>query len=266
MSGQATGGRRGGPGARRVTPTTSAAAAPTHRRARPAGPPYPPVVAHRLPLFPLGLVLVPGQLLPLHVFEDRYRVLVQDLLDLPEPERRFGVVAIRSGREVGTDGVLALHDVGCTAHLRRVERYEDGRADVLTTAVERFRVVGFEHDKPYLVGRVEELPEADGDPDEAALLAGSVRTALPTYLRALAAAGGAPFDEPDLPENSRSLSYLVAAAVRVDLDDRQALLAVPDDAARLRAGLDVLRREARLMRTLSAVPAPELARTPLSLN
>ena len=65
-----------------------------------------------LPLFPLPLVLLPGVVLPLHVFEPRYRVLVQALLELPdEAERRFGVVAIRAGREVGADGVRALHAV-----------------------------------------------------------------------------------------------------------------------------------------------------------
>ena len=59
-------------------------------------------MATRLPLFPLSTVLVPGLVLPLHVFEPRYRILVQALLELPEgAERRFGVVAIRSGREVG---------------------------------------------------------------------------------------------------------------------------------------------------------------------
>jgi Lon protease-like protein len=70
-------------------------------------------VSTRLPLFPLGTVLFPGVLLPLHVFEERYRSMVRDLLDAPAEERRFGVVAIREGREVGADGIRALHAVGC---------------------------------------------------------------------------------------------------------------------------------------------------------
>jgi uncharacterized protein len=221
-------------------------------------------VTARLPLFPLGLVLVPGQVLPLHVFEPRYRVLVDDLLALPEGDRRFGVVAIRSGREVGTDGVLALHEVGCTVLVQSVHRHDDGRADVLTVADGRVRVVGVEHDKPYLVGRVEEVPEQVGDADEAALLAGTVRGALPSYYRALAA--GQAVDPPELPDDPRALGYALAAGMRVDLDDRQRLLEVPDDAGRLRAGLALLRREIGLIRALSAVPVPELARTPLSPN
>ena len=79
-----------------------------------------------LPLFPLGAVLYPGMLLPLHIFEERYRQLVRDLLDGPEP-RRFGVIAIRKGRETGIDGVHSLYEIGCTATLRRVDQRDDGR-------------------------------------------------------------------------------------------------------------------------------------------
>ena len=67
------------------------------------------MTATRLPLFPLGTVLFPGLLLPLHIFEERYRQLVRDLLVGPHESRAFGVVAIREGREVGADGIRALH-------------------------------------------------------------------------------------------------------------------------------------------------------------
>ena len=78
-------------------------------------------MAEPLPLFPLGhTVLFPGVVLPLHVFEERYRELVRTLVELPEgARRRFVVVAIRQGWEVGEDAVSALHDVGCAAELRR---------------------------------------------------------------------------------------------------------------------------------------------------
>ena len=223
-------------------------------------------MTERLPLFPLGLVLVPRLVLPLHVFEDRYRAMVRDLLALPAEERRFGVVAIRSGREVGTDGVRALHEVGCTARLRRADAHDDGRFDVVSTGDERFRLVEVHHDRPYLTGTVEMLGDDVGPAEEAAVLAAAVGAAYVDHLRALAAASGAAAAAPELPDDVRNLSYLVAATVRVDLEDRQALLAEPDAAARLRAELALLRREARLMRTLSAVPAPELTRVPLNPN
>lgn len=223
-------------------------------------------VTLRLPLFPLGTVLVPGLVLPLHVFEHRYRVLVEHLLARPEPERRFGVVAIRAGSEVGEDAVHALYAVGCTALVRRVTPRADGRFDLVTTGAERFRLLGLERDQPYLVGRVEPLPERDGDLAALASLAPAVRAAFADHLRALAATGDAEAEVPDLPRDARTVSYLVAAATRVDLEDRQALLELPDDAERLRAGLALLRRENALVRRLAAVPAPELARSRISPN
>lgn len=230
----------------------------------------------RLPLFPLGLVLLPGLLLPLHVFEERYRRLVSYLLELPEQERRFGVVAIRSGREVGADGVTALHEVGCVARLRRVDRHEDGRFDLLTTGAERFRLDALDLDGPYPAGEVTWLPDDMGlsgpaapgapGPEEAPLLDRAVRLAFADYVAALSEAAGDEVEAPELPGSSLVLSYVVAASVQVDLEDRQRLLAAPDGSARLRAELALLRRESTLLRTLGAMPAPELARGPVSPN
>ena len=229
-------------------------------------PPYSRAVTEPLPLFPLGMVLFPGLVLPLHVFEDRYRVLLRDLLELPEDDRRFGVVAIREGREVGSDGITALHEVGCTAQLRRVETYDDGRADVVTVGADRFRLTALHDDKPYFTGDVEWLPEVDNDPAEAGLLDPAVRAAFGDYLAALAVAGGNELEMPELPAEPLVLSYLVGATMLLDLVDRQGLLAEPDCRARLRRELSLLRREAAFLRVLTAAPAPELTRTPISPN
>ena len=220
----------------------------------------------RLPLFPLGMVLFPGLVLPLHVFEDRYRRMVQDLLALPEDERRFGVIAIRQGREVGADGVLALYEVGCIAHLRRADEHEDGRFDVLSTGTARFALRELDTDGPYLVGAVDLLPDPIGNEDEAPLLDAAVRVAFRTYLAALARASEEPVPLPELPDSPLVLGYLVAATTALDLDDRQRLLAQPDGTSRLRSELAVLRRETTLLTRLSAAPAPELARGPVSPN
>ena len=107
-------------------------------------------MAETLPLFPLGAVLYPGMLLPLHIFEERYRQLVRDLLEQPEP-RRFGVIAIRKGRETGIDGVHSLYEIGCTATLRRVDRHTDGRYDLVTVGTERFRLIGLDETRPYVL-------------------------------------------------------------------------------------------------------------------
>src|SRR6202046_4700827 len=119
-----------------------------------------------LPLFPLGAVLYPGMLLPLHIFEERYRQLVRDLLDGPEP-RRFGVIAIRKGRETGIDGVHSLYEIGCTATLRRVDGRDDGRFDIVTIGTQRFRLRGLDKTRPYLQGEVEMLADEPADPASA---------------------------------------------------------------------------------------------------
>jgi Lon protease-like protein len=119
-------------------------------------------MSETLPLFPLGTVLYPGLLLPLHVFEERYRQLVRDLLAGPEP-RRFGVIAIREGRETGVGGVRALHDIGCTATLRQVSELEDGRYDLVTVGTQRFLLTATDDARPYLRGEVDMLDEATGD-------------------------------------------------------------------------------------------------------
>lgn len=223
-------------------------------------------MSHRLPLFPLAMVLFPGLVLPLHIFEERYRVLVRELLDLPEDERRFGVIAIRQGREVGADGVEALYEVGCVAHLRRAEAYDDGRFDIVTTGTARFRLDVLDERGPYLSGEVEVLPDEMGDAPEAPLLDRAVRAAFADYLTALSEASGEEIEVPELPDNPLVLGFLVAATTALDLDERQRLLALADGATRLRAELALLRREATLLRHLSAAPAPELARAPISLN
>ena len=202
-----------------------------------------------LPLFPLGAVLYPGMLLPLHIFEERYRQLVRDLLDGPEP-RRFGVIAIRKGRETGVDGVHSLYEIGCTATLRRVDRHEDGRFDIITVGAQRFRLLGLDETQPYLQGEVEMLPEQAPDPAAAGPAVRVVQAAFREYLDALTEGGGATVRIEDLPGEPALLSFLVAAAMVIDLPERQALLS----------------RETAMLRTTTSRPAPDLRNTPYSPN
>jgi uncharacterized protein len=217
-----------------------------------------------LPLFPLGTVLYPGLLLPLHIFEERYRTLVRDLLDGPEP-RRFGVIAIRKGRETGVDGVSALHEIGCTATLRRVIEHDDGRYDLVTAGTQRFRLSRLDQAGPYLRGEAEYLDEPTGDEAAAALAVRAVQAAFRDYLAALSERG-ADIKVPDLPTEPVLLSYLVAATIVVDLPDHQALLAEPDARRRLESERVMLAREAAMLRTFTSTPAPGLRHTPWNPN
>ena len=222
-------------------------------------------MSETLPLFPLGTVLLPGLLLPLHIFEDRYRQLVRDLADGPEP-RRFGVIAIRHGRETGVDGIQALYEIGCTAILRQVKPLEDGRYDVVTVGTQRFRLASLDDSGPYLRGQVDLLTEEAGDEAAAAQAVRVVRDGFRAYLNALAEGGVTQISAPELPEDPVTLSYLVAASMIIDLSDRQALLAEPDALHRLTAERTLLSRELTMLRTLTATPAPDLRNSPYSSN
>ncbi|MFC3690310.1 LON peptidase substrate-binding domain-containing protein [Aquipuribacter hungaricus] len=218
-----------------------------------------------VPLFPLGTVLVPGLVLPLHVFEQRYRVLVADLLAAAETEQHFGVVAIRSGFEVGDGAARALHPVGTLAELTDVDALPDGRYDVQTVGTRRFRLLSVDDDSgrpdaavPYLRGEVEVLDEPVGD--TADLLAGSVRAAFERYRATLRGADSV------LPRDPSFLSYTVAANMLLDLADKQRLLEAADTSARLRLALRLLAREDVLLRLLRAVPATDAVRRVPGLN
>ena len=218
-----------------------------------------------LPLFPLSTVLFPGMRLPLHIFEPRYRQLVADLLEQPEP-RQFGVIAIRKGKETGVDGVAALYDVGCVATVRQVESREDGQYDLLTVGTQRFRVLGLDKSLPYLRGEIEALPDETGEPREAAYATLRVQDAFRGYLNLLVDRGGGVISVADLPDEPLLLSYIIAAAMIIDLPDRQTLLAAPDALARLKAERSLLTREIGMLRATTSRPAPDFNYEPFSPN
>lgn len=241
---------------------------------------YAPGVGSILPVFPLGTVLFPGLVLPLHIFEERYRALVRDLVASPdEGPHEFGVVTLRRGSEVlvvpeGDEPPVdetpvtteLLYEVGCTAELRQVSELPDGRFDIVTVGRRRFKVLGVESGRePYLTAEVEWLPDEEESADEVAdLLAPRVLAAFRTYLDLL---------RPDtevldqVPDDPTVLSHLIAATAQLTTDERHLLLAAPDTATRLRTELKLLNREAGLLARVRAVPVPlsDLAR-PASPN
>ena len=233
----------------------------------------------RLPVFPLGTVLFPGLVLPLHIFEERYRALIRELVSSPvDGPHEFGVVTLRRGAEapapdaeddlpatppapVGTED---LYPVGCTAELRQVTELPDGRFDIMTVGRRRFAIRDVSQgDEPYLTADIEWLPDEATDPT-AENLAPRALAAFRTYLDLL---------RPDtevldaVPADPTVLSHLIAATAQLTTEERQSLLAAPDTASRLRAELKLLNREAGLLARVRAVPVPlsDLAR-PASPN
>lgn len=242
----------------------------------------------RLPLFPLNSVLFPGLVLPLNIFEERYRAMMRELLKTPEDDpRRFAVVAIRDGHEVATsasgmpdqtavpergpsagfgeDPIKAFQSVGCVADAATIRERADGTFEVLATGTTRARLLSVDASGPYLTAELEELPEDPGD--EAGALAEGVLRAFRQYQKRLAGARERSLSTgADLPDEPSVVSYLVAAAMMLDTPTKQRLLQAPDTASRLRDELKLLRSETSIIRTLPSLPASELTRGPTSLN
>lgn len=242
----------------------------------------------RLPLFPLNSVLFPGLVLPLNVFEERYRAMMRELMKIPEEEpRRFAVVAIRDGHEVapsspglpdqtavpergpaagfGEDPMKSFHGIGCVADAATVRERADGTFEVLATGTTRVRLLSVDASGPFLTAELEELPEEPGD--EAGALAEGVLRAFRQYQKRLAGARERSLSTgADLPDEPSVVSYLVAAAIMLDTPTKQRLLQAPDTASRLRDELKLLRSETAIIRSLPSLPSSDLTRGPTSLN
>jgi uncharacterized protein len=206
-------------------------------------------MAELLPLFPLTTVLFPEMLLPLHIFEPRYRLLVRRSMDNDRP---FGVVLIRSGQEVGA--TPEPHAVGTEAKIMAFSPLSDGRSYIVVRGLRRFVVEeAIPDSEPYLVGRVRYLDELEGE--SAAPRAAVTVEAYGQYLVAvMAVTDDARGDRAIVDELGtvppREAAYRIAASLAVDASERQRLLELSSDAERLVAEKNLLERETMLLRDL----------------
>jgi|TARA_B100000315_G_C14387596_1_gene500386 Lon protease-like protein len=187
-----------------------------------------------LPLFPLNVVLFPGMVLPLHIFEERYKTMIGDCVDRQEP---FGVVLIKEGQEVG--GPAEPFQIGTSARILRVEHLEEGRMNIVTRGQRRFATVEIDRRLPHLVGQVRYLEEEPGDvpPDIATEIGGEYAG----LLRSLTTLTGGWTDRVVVPQDPVLLSYAVAANLELPNDVRQELLEVSTAGERLERLLPLLR-------------------------
>ena len=183
-------------------------------------------------MFPLGTPLLPGSLLPLHVFEPRYRQMVQDVLadDVNPPE--FGVVMIERGHEVG--GGDTRSDVGTVARIMDVQVTPDGRYAMVAVGTERFRVAAWLPDDPYPVADVDEWP----DDDTGAVLTADTIEALHTRVRELNVmvreiGDLTPPPDTEISDDPRLALFHLAALSPLGAADRQRILAAPGSAERV---------------------------------
>ncbi|MGH2498609.1 MAG: LON peptidase substrate-binding domain-containing protein [Candidatus Limnocylindria bacterium] len=206
-------------------------------------------MAERLPLFPLNAVLFPDMLMPLHIFEPRYRLLVRRSLEREQP---FGLVLVREGGELGAGA--QPHRVGTSARIVGHQPLPDGRSFIVIRGGRRFAIAGtLPDEEPYLVGEVEYLAEDEGA--DAGQLADAAAEAFTQYLMAVHAAAdelrGDPPDLDGLREGSpRDVAYRLAAGLAVDSLERQRLLEAETTKDRLAGEVRLLERENALLREL----------------
>lgn len=191
-----------------------------------------------LPLFPLNVVLFPGMAIPLHIFEERYKLMIGQCLERGQP---FGVVLIASGAEVGAPAVPRT--VGTTARIQHVEQLDDGRMNIIVRGQRRFRILKLTQAAPYVAGNVAWLED---EPCDTAALAELVEETRRVFLECLTLRLTLTeqwVSRRDLPEDVGELSFAVAAAVGGSLHERQELLEMTSIEARLREERAVLQRE-----------------------
>ena len=167
------------------------------------------------PLFPLGLVALPTELVPLHIFEDRYKTMIERCLD---EEIEFGIVWMAD------DG---LRPIGCACEVAEVvERMEDGRLNLIARGTRPFRIETRQDELPYPAGTVEFLADRPEETD-----AEAAEAAHAAYAELV---NEATDREPDLTEIGEMSAYQMAATVEFGLDAKQGLLDLRSEAARLR--------------------------------
>jgi Lon protease-like protein len=185
----------------------------------------------RLPLFPLSVVLFPGNPLPLHIFESRYRQMLADCL---ADDRRFGITPILEGATPGPGSI------GCVAEVRLNQELPDGRSNILVLGGTRF-VVGriLEESRPYIVAMVQGFEDEEGTEPPADELA-HLRQLSATYLAGVRELNDEVPEEAVLPEDSAGLSFRICSRIECDFAVKQRLLAERSTARRVHALLLLL--------------------------
>lgn len=196
-----------------------------------------------LPLFPLDLVLFPSMLLPLHIFEERYKEMVDRCVRESLP---FGIV-LTTGVDDDTGGPVTS-SVGCAARIARVERLPDGRMNIEVIGEGRFRILDTHEQLSYRVGITEVFDDFPADADTVMPLADEVQRLLRDFLTRSLAVSGQTVPEFDLPDDPEQLSFTTAWVLPVEMPEKQALLSDDDTVARLTAERDVLLREVTRLR------------------
>lgn len=202
---------------------------------------------YELALFPLHTVLFPSSPLQLHIFEERYKQMIEDCISQQKP---FGVVLIRRGAEAF--GALAdPFRIGCTAVIRDIQRLEDGRMNLTAIGKDRFRIISLDSQSyPYLIGMVEDYPVAEPSAGEIEPAVAGLRERFERYLSLLVEAGLIELDKDQLPREPMLLAYLSAALLQIPAIQKQQLLSLHDAPTLITRLIRIYNRELALTRLM----------------
>lgn len=199
-----------------------------------------------LPLFPLNTVLFPGMPLTLHIFEERYKKMIQYCLDDEVP---FGVVLIRNGEEAL--GPLAEpYPIGCTARIAEIQILSAGRMNITSVGERRFRIISLDYDSAYLIGKVADYPLVEGDPQKLLKVATDLASKVRQYMQILNEVEGFELDPENLPEDPLILANLSAVTLRIPPESKQDLLSSASALDLLDKSNQVYRREIAILRAM----------------
>lgn len=217
-----------------------------------------------IPIFPLNTVVMPGQVLPLRIFEERYLALLSHLQEIEDPTQRlFGTVAIRDGHEVGAPA-QAWFRVGCLLQLTDVEANPDGSFDVQAVGRSRLRLNSLDQTGAFPSGEVELLD--DPVPPHTDQHLPRARAVFETYRQVLSEVTGEELLLGDLPKDPTMLAWSISAASMLPMPERQALLEESDVALRISLAVELMEAEIRTMRAMPSLPALGIGRNAWSPN
>lgn len=209
----------------------------------------------KLPLFPLNTVLFPGMPLSLHIFEERYKLMISRCVAERQP---FGVVLLEHGSAEYRPGQsIVPYSVGCTAHITQVQPVNGGRMNIVAIGQDRFAIQDFDHSAPYLIGEVELLPFYKGAIEQLRPRARRLQPWIARYLKLIDQAENLEIDIRQLPRDPITLGYLGAALLKTEMWRKQALLVLEDAGELLDQVRALYRREVTLYEMLTRGETPE---------
>ncbi len=201
--------------------------------------------------------------LSLHIFEERYKLMINQCLEAREP---FGVLLIQSGAEVQGLGPNAVpYTIGCTAQIAQMQPLGGGQMNILAVGHERFRVTSFNHERPYLAGEIEMFPFAEADPLQVEVVGRLLRPWVERYLDLLGKIENVQFDFSQLPQQPFPLACLSASLLKIGLPEKQELLSLPSTIDFMKMTRALYRKEVTLLSSIITHEVREDS-NPFSLN